>query len=253
MLVFLSVILMNLFDFYYASCIHFVETRAILIQKKLISLMANNDSASLMLLKGTSIELWHLSEMLNERFAYTLLMTVTSKLVIFVIDIYWVYIRIIHSVYDFDFIRKYQLNHSFRMFHNKNFKLVFLLQAAFLFCVHPVISLIGIFCSCSFATNEYKNISSALHKLSSRDTHNSVLLRQVEGFSLQLMTTKMQFTAKGFFEISNKTLREVKVINLHTAVCGFKLISPLDVVSFCDVFFDYHSVHAKMGCLSSSS
>lgn len=106
MIVFLSVILLNLFDFYYASRMHFIETRSILIQEKLISLMADGDAATLKQLKKTSIELWHLSAMLNERFAYTMLMTVLSKLIVFVIDIYWIYIRIIHAVFTFHFIRK---------------------------------------------------------------------------------------------------------------------------------------------------
>lgn len=68
--------------------------------------MANKDSATLVLLKEATIKLWQLSEMLNERFAYTLLISVTSKLVVFVIDIYWIYIRIIHNVFTNDFIRE---------------------------------------------------------------------------------------------------------------------------------------------------
>lgn len=112
------------------------------------------------------------------------------------------------------------------MFHSNSLELIYSSSiAAFLLCVHPVVSLIGTFCSCSFATNEYKNISSALHKLSSSGfTDNSVLLRQVESFSLQLMTTKMQFTAKGFFEISNKTLREVKNNQFANCCLRFELI-----------------------------
>lgn len=106
MFVFQSVILVNLFDFYYASRIHFIETRSIFIQKNLIYLMANKDSTNLMLLKEAAIELWQLSEMLNQRFAYTLLMTVTSKLLVFVIDIYWIYIRVIHNQFTYDFIRE---------------------------------------------------------------------------------------------------------------------------------------------------
>ena len=77
--------------------------------------------------------------------------------------------------------------------------------------MHPVISLIGTFYSCSSAANEYKNIAFALHKLSESCgiIRNETSLIQVESFSLQLMMTKVQFTAKGFFEMSNKTLREV--------------------------------------------
>lgn len=107
--IFLSVIQMNLFDFYYASRIHFIEKSSILIQSKLISLMANDDGATLMLLKEASSELWCLAEILNERFAYTMLISVTSKLAVFVIDIYWVYIRVIHNVFNFHFVRTLQL------------------------------------------------------------------------------------------------------------------------------------------------
>jgi hypothetical protein len=97
---------MNLFDFHYASRIDFIEKTSILIQEKLISPVVNGSASTIASLKETSRELWHLSEMLNERYAYTLLLTVTSKLVIFVIDIYWIYMRVIHNVFDFDFIRR---------------------------------------------------------------------------------------------------------------------------------------------------
>lgn len=94
-----SVILVNLFDFYFASRVHFIEKCSILIQRKLISLWGCDDGEeSLVQLKEASSELWRLSEMLNERFAYTMLVTVAGKLAVLVIDIYWVYIRMVHSV-----------------------------------------------------------------------------------------------------------------------------------------------------------
>lgn len=91
---------------------------------------------------------------------------------------------------------------------------VFSISAASLLCVHPLMSLIGIFYSCCSATNEYKNIAPAIHKLSCASV-DDVLLTHLQSFSLQLMTTKMQFTARGFFEITNSTLRQVKIINLQ--------------------------------------
>jgi hypothetical protein len=100
----LSVLVVNLFDFFFASRVHFIEKSSILVQRKLISPMTSGDS-TLIQLQEASIELWHLSAMLNERFAYTLLMVVTSKLAVFVIDIYWVYIRVIHSVFNLDLVR----------------------------------------------------------------------------------------------------------------------------------------------------
>lgn len=101
-----SVILVNLFDFYYASRVHFIEKCSILIQRKLISLWGCDDGEeSLVQLKEASSELWRLSEMLNERFAYTMLVTVAGKLAVLVIDIYWVYIRMVHSVFT-HFIRE---------------------------------------------------------------------------------------------------------------------------------------------------
>lgn len=91
-----SVLLINLFDFYFSTRVHFIERNSILVQRKLISLLANDDGATLMEMKETTMELWLLSELLNERFEYTLLVTTTTKLIIFVIDIYWVYVRVIH-------------------------------------------------------------------------------------------------------------------------------------------------------------
>lgn len=85
----------------------------------------------------------------------------------------------------------------------------FSLSAAMLLCFHPLISLIGIFHSCSCATNEYNAIAFSLHNITSDSVNDHALLSRVERFSLQLMTTRMQFTARGFFEMSNKTLREV--------------------------------------------
>lgn len=76
-------------------------------------------------------------------------------------------------------------------------------------CLHPVISLIGVLYSCIYAWDEYKNISLAVSKLSSSD-FNRATSRCFTTFSLRLMTEKMQLTGKGFFGISNKTLREVK-------------------------------------------
>lgn len=101
-----SVILVNLFDFYFASRVHFIEKCSILIQRKLISLLGCGDGEALVQLKEASVELWCLSEMLNERFAYAMLITVTSKLAVLVIDIYWVYIRLVHNVF-IHFIRKF--------------------------------------------------------------------------------------------------------------------------------------------------
>lgn len=91
-----SVLLINLFDFYFSTRMHFIERHSILVQRKLISLLANDDGATLLEMKETTMELWLLSELLNERFEYTLLLTTTTKLIIFVIDIYWVYVRVIH-------------------------------------------------------------------------------------------------------------------------------------------------------------
>lgn len=72
----------------------------------------------------------------------------------------------------------------------------------------------------SSAFNEYRNISSALHQLSSHDCNcNPLYLKQLESFSLQLMTTKIQFTAKRFFDISNGTLRGVKIMNSQIESC----------------------------------
>lgn len=176
-----------------------------LIQRKLISIVPNDDGALLVSLKEASIELWHLSELLNERFAYSMLISVTSKLAVFVIDIYWVYIRVIHNVFNFHFIRTYK-RCSTQIF---NWIKLNISTASALLCVHPLISLIGIFYSCCSATNEYKNISCALHKISSCSCDNDAFSRRLGSFSLQLMTTKMKFTARGFFEITNSTLREV--------------------------------------------
>lgn len=105
MFVLLSFIHGNLFDFYYSSRMHFIETCSILIQRKLISRMMNVNTESLKLLKETSSELWLLSELLNERFAFTLLTGITTKLALLVIDIYWIYMRVIHSMFNLDFIR----------------------------------------------------------------------------------------------------------------------------------------------------
>lgn len=121
------------------------------------------------------------------------------------------------------------------------------LSAASLLCVHPLISLIGIFYSCCSATNEYKNIALALHKLSyaSRD---GASLRHLESFSLQLMMAKMHFTAKGVFEITNSTLRAVKVAKL-AANCILWLhdFCFVDSVSTLNVLPDCDPVHAAMG------
>jgi hypothetical protein len=100
----LSVLVVNLFDFFFASRVHFIENSSILVRRKLISPMTSDDS-TLIQLQEASIELWHLSEMLNDRFAYTQLMVVTSKLAVLVIDIYWVYIRVIRSFFNMDLVR----------------------------------------------------------------------------------------------------------------------------------------------------
>lgn len=103
--VLISFILLNLFDFYFATRVHFIEDCSILIQCKLISPLENADDVTIVLMKEASSDVWYLSELLNERFAYTLLVSVASKLTIFVIDIYWLYLRMFYFTIDFDFFR----------------------------------------------------------------------------------------------------------------------------------------------------
>lgn len=107
LLILSSTILSNLFDFYFASRLHFIEKCSILIQRKLISYNATTkDGMSMKLLREMSVELWRLSESLNERFAYSLLTSVTSKLAMLVVHIYWVYMRTLHGNFNFEFVRK---------------------------------------------------------------------------------------------------------------------------------------------------
>jgi len=123
--------------------------------------------------------------------------------------------------------------------------------------------LIGVHCSCSSASSEYKKISFALHAFSTYDSLNTDndddddivimanrnLLKQLESFSLQLMATEVQFTAKGFFEITNRTLRDVKNMKNLQAL-GFGngkfLFLLADSVSCDDLLCNYHSVYAQM-------
>lgn len=100
-----SFVIVNLFDFYFAMRVHFIEYGSISIQRRLKPQIVSSNDGTLRLMQRASIELWHLSELLNERFAFSLLVTATSKLTIFVVDIYWVYTRLVHSLFDFYFIR----------------------------------------------------------------------------------------------------------------------------------------------------
>lgn len=209
MYVVLSAIIVNLFGFYFASRVHFIENSSILIQRELISLIGKEDVEALMQMKEASIELWFMSELLNERFAYTLLVSITSELTIFVIDIYWLYSRVVNGILNFYFIRKKQS----KLLFGRSLNIFYSLLASFVLCLHPLISIIGTFYSCSSASNEFRNISSVLHQLSNHSSNsecNAVFLKQLESFSMQLMTTKLEFTAKHFFDISSATLRGVK-------------------------------------------
>ncbi|CRL05264.1 CLUMA_CG018522, isoform A [Clunio marinus] len=167
-----------------------------MVQHKLIDTSISNayHLSILTMLKETSFDLWHLTELINNRFAYEMLLSVVTKLAVFVIDIYWVYIRILHAVFNYHFIRIISCLYHY--------------VAASLLCVHPLVSLIGIFYSCNKAVNEYKNISFALHQTSTYNIKSDFHFKKVQKFSLQLMSLKLQFTVKGFFEVTNRTLQE---------------------------------------------
>lgn len=76
----------------------------------------------------------------------------------------------------------------------------------------PIISLVGIFNSCSSACNEFKTISLILHKLTYGSQLDRKLLRIIENTSLQLMSTQIKFRAKRFYEIGTPTLRGVRKV-----------------------------------------
>lgn len=108
MLVLPSAVLVNLFDFYFASRVHFIERSSILIRKGLICAADSEEGEALTQMKETAIDLWHVTELLNERFSFTLLVSITSKLAILVVDFYWQYIRVSRSTFGYYFIRKKQ-------------------------------------------------------------------------------------------------------------------------------------------------
>lgn len=105
--VMISVFLGNLFDFYYTCHVNFIEKTAICLQCKLKQMFesGNRDLETLKLLKSTAADVWILSEMINDRFAYSILSSTAFKLFHFVIDFYWIYIRIRLSLYDYYFPR----------------------------------------------------------------------------------------------------------------------------------------------------
>jgi hypothetical protein len=69
-------------------------------------------------LKYTSIELWRLSDILNVRFAYTMLTCVICKLILLVIDIYWIYMRVSNSFFH-HFTRKFVMHSKNKLSHSK--------------------------------------------------------------------------------------------------------------------------------------
>lgn len=109
-----SLILGNLFDFHFTSRVHFIENCSILIQRKLIS-YTSGEETTLELLKQASVELWLLSDLLNRRCSYSLLTSITSRLCIFVVDVYWIYIRVIQSI-SADFAGTWYFNRSRRRY-----------------------------------------------------------------------------------------------------------------------------------------
>lgn len=108
MLVILSAILVNLFDFCFATRVHFIENSSKLISQKLISQRESEDFEALMRMKQASRDLYCMADLLNERFAFTLLVAITSKLAIFVVDVYWLYSRLSRGMVSFYLIRKKQ-------------------------------------------------------------------------------------------------------------------------------------------------
>lgn len=105
--VMISVFLGNLFEFYYTFHVNFIDKSARFIQCKLEEMSKNRkkDLQTLKLLKSAAGDLWILSDMINERFAYSILTSATLKMFHFVIDLYWIYIRIMLSNYDYYFTR----------------------------------------------------------------------------------------------------------------------------------------------------
>lgn len=203
MLVIGSSFLLNVFDFFFTARIKILRCFSQLIQRQI--LMTSNDTSLFPLIKTATLELWYLAELMTERYAYTLLLSVTSKIAVFVVDLYWVYLRIIYTPINMDFLRRK---------HNEKCvtSLMHSFSAAFILCLHPLISLIGVFSATSSAANEYKHISYCLHKLTSNQLLTENELRQVKAISFQLMTTSQKFTIMGFSEISNSTLLEVNLI-----------------------------------------
>lgn len=107
-LTFVSVVFVNSFDFYFISQIDFIRIASKNVQKHLKMLKIDDQvRTNLMKYKRISLKIHKLAEMMNERFGVSILIVTTCKLIHFVIDIYWVYVRIIHNNYDSAFIREY--------------------------------------------------------------------------------------------------------------------------------------------------
>lgn len=103
-----SILLSNLFDFYFVAHVHFIKRCSILIQNKLKAMTNTGDEEHfnlLKILKNETNEILHLSLMVNRRFAHSLLASITSKLVLLVIDLYWIYLRIVNSNFNEQFLR----------------------------------------------------------------------------------------------------------------------------------------------------
>lgn len=64
--------------------------------------------------KTISLKIHKLADLMNERFGLSILIITTFKLIHFVIDLYWVYIRFVYQQYDSAFIREYFLTYFFR-------------------------------------------------------------------------------------------------------------------------------------------
>lgn len=106
----------------------------------------------------------------------------------------------------------------------------------------PIISLVGVFHSCSSACNEFNNISLILHKLTYDSQLDYKLLRIIENTSLQLMTTQMKFRAKRFYEIGTPTLRGVRKVFCVNNTDKEKHLTFIDVISILNIFYNNHSI-----------
>lgn len=194
-----------MFDFHSPSRVHSIENRSILIRRKLIS-YTSGDETTLELLKQAVIELWLLSDLLNCRYSYSLLTSVTSSFCIFVVvDVYWIYIRVIHSISEDLLVRDTLTALPGDIFQ---FLQPLSLAAACILCFPPVISLIGVFYSCTSVCSEYNNIPLAVSKLSSCE-YNRATSSMLNKIFTAINYDENAVYRKRFLEISNKTLHGV--------------------------------------------